>query len=271
MTDLTPQAILDGLRTRFLARQLVYYEVIESTNTVAKTLAHAGAAEGTMVIADKQTKGRGRLGRQWLAPGGTSLLFSLIFRPNLEATRVQGLTMVCGLGVRQAIRELTGLPAQLKWPNDILIQGRKAGGILTELSSIGQHLDYVVVGIGLNVNLDADLLPAEFNATSISQELKQPVSRVQLLQLILLHIEERYVALRAGNWPLTEWASALETLGKEVEVRTIHGTWRGTAAAVDDEGALLIRLEDGQVIRVLEGDIFAWGKKDNAPLSPGNE
>lgn len=258
--ELTPEAIQDGLRTQFLGRQFVCYKVIDSTNTVAKALARAGAAEGTMVIADEQTMGRGRLGRQWLAPAGTSLLFSLIFRPDLEAARVQGLTMVCGLGIRQAIRELTSLPAQLKWPNDILVHGRKAGGILTEIGSTGQHLDYVVVGIGLNVNLDASLLPVEFHATSISQELGQPVSRVQLLQQILWRIEERYVALCTGKWPLTEWANALETLGKWVEVHTIQGTWRGIAEAVDDEGALLLRLENGHVKRVLEGDISAVDK-----------
>ncbi|MGC8787601.1 MAG: biotin--[acetyl-CoA-carboxylase] ligase [Anaerolineae bacterium] len=262
MGDLTPQAISDGLRTQFLGQQLVYYDVIDSTNTVAKALASEGAAEGTMVIADQQTMGRGRLGRQWLAPKGTSLLFSLIFRPNFAVARIQGLTMVCGLGVRQAIRELTGLPAQLKWPNDILLHGRKAGGILTEIGSSGQHLDYAVVGIGLNVNLDAGLLPAEFNATSISQELEQPVPRARLLQQILLRIEERYLALCAGAWPATEWASALETLGQWVELHTDQGKWRGIAEAVDDEGALLLRLKNGQIKRVLEGDISTLNKRE---------
>jgi len=268
--DLTPQSILDGLCTQFLARRVVYYEVIGSTNAVAKNLANEGAAEGTMVIADEQTMGKGRLGRQWLAPKGSSLLFSLIFRPHLPVPRAQGLTMVCGLGVRQAIRELTCLPAQLKWPNDILLQGRKAGGILAEIGSTGQHLDYVVVGIGLNVNMDTGQLPAEFNATSISQELGRVVSRVQLLQQILLRIEERYLALCAGEWPAAEWASALETLGQWVELHTAQGKWQGIAQAVDDEGALLLRLENGQVKRVLEGDI-TLSRRNNGPSSPRNE
>lgn len=255
MDNLSPQAILEGLRTQFIARQLIYYPVIDSTNTVAKSLANKGAVEGTMVIAEEQTMGRGRLGRQWLAPGGTSLLFSLIFRPNLEPARVQGLTMICALGIRQAIRELTCLPAQLKWPNDIMLHGRKVGGILTEMSSTGQHLDYVIVGIGLNVNLQADLLPAGFNATSISQELGQFVSRVKLLQQALLCIEKRYLALRAGCWPLAEWAGALDTLGQRVTLHTAHGTWQGVAEKVDDEGALLVRLDNGRIKRVTEGDI----------------
>ncbi len=168
--------------------------------------------------------------------------------------------MVCGLGIRQAIRDLTALPAQLKWPNDILLRGRKAGGILTEMSTTGQYLDYAVVGIGLNVNLDAGLLPVEFHATSISQELGRPISRVELLQHILWHIEERYLALCAGKWPLTEWANALETLGKWVEIHTMQGAWRGIAEAIDDEGALLVRLENGHVKRVLEGDVSTVDK-----------
>nr|MBC7244887.1 biotin--[acetyl-CoA-carboxylase] ligase [Chloroflexota bacterium] len=255
MDYLSAHLILDGLRTQFIGRQIIYYQIIDSTNTVAKSLANEGAAEGTMVIADEQSMGRGRLGRQWLAPSGTSLLFSLIFRPNLVAERVQGLTMICGLGIRQAIRELTCLPAQLKWPNDIMVRGRKAGGILTEMCSTGQHLDYVVVGIGLNVNLKADLLPAEFNATSLSQEWGRTMSRVKLLQEALWHIEERYLALCAGYWPVTEWASALETLGQRVTLHTAHGTWQGIAEAVDNEGALMLRLDNGEVKRVLEGDV----------------
>jgi BirA family biotin operon repressor/biotin-[acetyl-CoA-carboxylase] ligase len=253
--DLSTAAILDGLRTGSLGRHIVYHATVDSTNSVAKTLARQGAVEGTLVIADEQTAGRGRLGRRWLAPRGTCLLFSLIFCPDWEVRRAQELTMICGLGLREAIRELTGLPAQLKWPNDIMLRGRKAGGILTEASSSGGHLDYAVVGIGLNVNLQVTALPAEFNATSVQLELGRTVSRVSLLQEALLHIEERYCALQAGESPVKDWAAALETLGRRVQVRTAQGTWQGLAEAVDDEGALLLRLDDGQVKRVLVGDV----------------
>jgi len=184
---LTAETILDGLRTEFLGREIVYYETIASTNSVAKALAQQGAVEGTLVVANEQTAGRGRLGRPWLAPRGTCLLFSLILRPDLEARRVQGLTMICGLGVREAIREATGLQAQLKWPNDIMLRGRKAAGILTEASTTGGRLSYVVAGIGLNVNLHVTALPADLNATSIGHELGRAVPRVNLLQQILAH------------------------------------------------------------------------------------
>ena len=255
--DLTTRAILDGLTTRGLGRRVLYYPRLDSTNAVAKALAAQGAAEGTLVIADEQTAGRGRLARRWLAPPGTSLLFSLILRPQLEIARAVGLTMICGLGVREAIRELTTLPAQLKWPNDILLYGRKVGGILTEAGTSGEHLDWVVVGIGLNVNLEVAALPAEFGATSLQHELGQPTSRVQLLQQALLRIEQRYERLQAGQWPVHEWSTALETLGQRVQLRTAGGAVDGLAEAVDDEGALLLRLDDGRLQRVWVGDIVA--------------
>jgi BirA family biotin operon repressor/biotin-[acetyl-CoA-carboxylase] ligase len=163
--------------------------------------------------------------------------------------------MICGLGIREAIRRVTGLPAQLKWPNDIMVRGRKAGGILTEMSTSGGHVDYAVVGIGLNVNLGVAALPDEFHATSIQHELGQAVSRVQLLQQALLQIEERYQRLRAGHWPVQDWAAALETLGQRVQLHSADGTWQGLAESVDEEGALCLRLDNGQLLTMLVGDI----------------
>jgi BirA family biotin operon repressor/biotin-[acetyl-CoA-carboxylase] ligase len=255
--ELTCRAILNGLSTKCLGRRVFCYPSIASTNAVAKRLAAQGAAEGTLVVADEQTAGRGRLGRRWLAPRATSLLFSLIFRPPLEVARAAGVTMICGLGVRQAITELTALPAQLKWPNDIMVHGRKAGGILTEVSTRVEHLEWVVVGIGLNVNLAVSLLPAEFEATSLLHELGRSTSRVQLLQQALLRIEQRYVRLQAGQWPAREWSTALETLGQRLQLSTAHGVVQGLAEAVADDGALLLRLNDGELLKVAVGDIVA--------------
>ena len=257
MQELTQTAILDGLGTRWLGQQVVAYETVDSTNAVAKRLAAEGAVEGTLVIAEEQTAGRGRLERRWLAPAGTALLFSLLFRPEMDLTRVAALTMICGLGVRQAIRELTTLPAQLKWPNDIVLHGRKAGGILTEASTSGGRLQWAVVGIGLNVNLAPSALPAEFGATSIQHELGRSTSRLQLLQRMLLHIEPRYVGLQAGQSPLDEWSAALETLGQRVHRHTAQSAVEGIAQAVDDTGALWLRLDDGQLRQVWVGDIVA--------------
>ncbi len=260
MDRLMPEGICDAQPTKLLGRHVVYHETTDSTNTLAKTLAQRGAEEGTLVIAEEQTAGRGRLGRRWLAPRGTSLLFSLIFRPVLPATRAQGLTMVCGLSTCQAIRALTGLPAKLKWPNDIVLRGLKVGGILTEVSTTGMCLDYVVVGIGLNVNLEVSSLPADFNATSISSELGHAVSRSSLLQTVLCEIDGRYLMLRNGKWPVKEWAAALETVGQRVKLHTTLGIVEGTATAVDEEGALSLRLDNGQLRKVHVGDIVSRHK-----------
>lgn len=152
---------------------------------------------------------------------------------------------------------MTGLPARLKWPNDIVLHGRKVGGILTEVSTTDMRLDYAVVGIGLNVNLEAATLPAEFNATSISNELGHTISRRSLLQAMLWQIEERYVMLRRGTWPVKDWAAALQTVGQRVRLHTVQGTWEGTATAVDEEGALVLCLDNGQLKNVHVGDIVA--------------
>jgi len=257
LDELNPHTILAGLATESLGRQIVYYPVVGSTNLAAKQLAAEGAADGTLVIADEQTAGRGRLDRRWFAPPGSSLLFSLIFRPALTAGRVHGLTMVCGLGIREAVREVTALPAQLKWPNDIMVHGRKAGGILTEASSSGEVLNHVVVGVGLNVNLPSDALPPEFGATSLRHELGRAVPRPDLLQKALLHIERRYKALQTGWWPVQEWARALETLGRVVRVQTEGGIQHGRAETVDEDGALILRGDDGKSLRVILGDILS--------------
>ncbi len=257
MDQLTPEGIRDALHTKLLGQHVVYHEAIDSTNTLAKALAQRGAEEGTLVIAEEQTAGRGRLGRRWLAPRGSSLLFSLIFRPDLPAERAQGLTMVCGLGTCQAISALSGLPAKLKWPNDVVLHGRKVGGILTEASTTGMRVDYVVVGIGLNVNLDVATLPADFNATSISNELGRALSRSSLLQTILGQIERRYLMLRAGEWPAKDWAATLETVGQRVKLCATQGILEGIATAVDEEGALVLRLDNGQLRKVHVGDIVS--------------
>jgi BirA family biotin operon repressor/biotin-[acetyl-CoA-carboxylase] ligase len=257
LDQLTPEGILDDLRTELLGRCIVYHETADSTNAVAKKLAQRGAEEGTLVIAEQQTAGRGRLGRKWLAPRGTSLLFSLVFRPDLAVERAHGLTMVCGLGSCEAIHALTDLPAKLKWPNDILLHGRKAGGILTEVSTIGMRLDHAVIGIGLNVNLEVATLPTEFNATSISNELGHTVSRLSLLQTMLCRIERRYSMLCQGKWPVKDWAAALDTIGQRVKLHTAQGILEGTATAVDEEGALMLCLDNGKLRKVHVGDIMS--------------
>jgi BirA family biotin operon repressor/biotin-[acetyl-CoA-carboxylase] ligase len=280
---LSTHTIRAALRTRLIGQTIYYWPAVNSTNDELNRLADEGAPEGTLAITDEQLTGRGRLERKWIAPARSSLLMSLLFRPTfLAPTQVQQLTMICSLAAADAVEMVTGLRPALKWPNDLLLEGRKLAGILTELGfapgdpdpgraagSPGEQagrLDWVIVGIGLNVNVDfashefhRDWPELAETATSLSMVLAQPVSRLSLLHNYLAGVESRYETLRAGLSPHPEWAARLVTLGQDVVVRTPEGVHQGVAEAVDETGALLLRQPDGEVRRVLAGDVTLSG------------
>ena len=254
---LSAETIREGLNTRFVGREVVYLQEVGSTNDEARRLARAGAPEGTLVIADYQRSGRGRLDRRWEAPPGSCLLLSLVFRPPLAPHQVQRLTMACGLAVIDAIESETGLKVGLKWPNDVMLGSAKAGGILTELELEGDRVSFVVVGMGLNVNLDPGQLPAELivPATSLSHVLGGEVARLPLLWALLGAVEERYLRLKLGSSPHAEWAERLVTLGRQVRVSGVGSVLEGLAEGVDANGALVVRRADGRLETVLAGDV----------------
>lgn len=257
MELLSAERILAGLDTVFVGQNLVYLPETGSTNDEVRRLARAGAPVGTLVVSDFQTVGRGRYDRRWEAPPGSSLLMSLLFRPDLAPHQVQRLTMICGLATADAIEGETNLRVGLKWPNDIVVNGAKAGGILTEIELLGDQLDYVVVGIGLNVNLD----PSELDgvllvpATSLSREMGCRVARLPLLWAFLRAVEVRYRALQAGRSPHAEWAQRLVTVGQLVTVAGGREMLEGVAEGVDANGALLVRQADGRLKTILAGDV----------------
>ena len=257
MNLLSASAIRESLDTALVGQNVVYLPVTGSTNQEARWLAEAGAPEGTLVIADHQTAGRGRLGRRWEAPRGSSLLMSLLFRPSLAPHQIPWLTMICGLAVADAVESETGLRVALKWPNDLVVGQAKAGGILTEIAVTGNQVDYAIVGIGLNVNLDPARLPGGLltAATSLSHALGRPVARLSLLRALLHAVERRYELLKAGHSPCQEWAERLVTLGKPVTVSTTTAVWDGVAEGVDADGALLVRLADGRLQAILAADV----------------
>jgi len=279
---LSTEAIRNGLTTRYVGHSIYYWSTIGSTNDELKQLAQEeGAPEGTLAIADDQSAGRGRLDRKWMAPAGSSLLMSLLFRPAfLDPAHAQQLTMICSLAAADAVSEVTGLQPDLKWPNDLLLQGKKLAGVLTELGfgeedTLTSHPDeasgspstdvspsswvglaWVVVGMGLNINLDfTDWPDLADTATSLSLALGRPVSRLPLLHRWLAGVEDRYDALRAGQSPHHEWAARLATVGQSVTVTAPDGVHRGIAEGVDEAGALLLRQPDSQVKRILAGDV----------------
>ncbi len=254
MEELSPTVIATGLGTRWLGSRIVYFECTGSTNDEARRLALAGAPEGTLVLAEEQTAGRGRLQRRWLAPRGEALLFSLIFYPDLGPRYAYQLTMISSLACVHAVQAETGLRPEIKWPNDLLLDGKKLAGILSEMGQAGERL-YVIVGIGLNVNMDPATWPEISQATSLRQALGRPVARLPLLQEILRRIEAGYDDLRAGHSPYEEWAASLATLGRRVRVTTAEGVFEGLATGVEHDGALRLALPDGSSVRILVGDV----------------
>jgi BirA family biotin operon repressor/biotin-[acetyl-CoA-carboxylase] ligase len=254
---LSAAAIQDGLETNVIGRSLVYLPAVGSTNERARQLARAGAPEGTLVITDFQESGRGRLDRRWEAPPGSSLLLSLLFRPPLAPHEIQRLTMICGLAVLDAVQSETGLKVDLKWPNDVVVGGGKLAGILTEIELMGEGVDFAVVGIGLNVNVDPAQLPGDLlvPATSLSHLLGHAVPRLPLLCTLLQSIEARYEMLKSGGSPHVEWAQRLAGLGQPVVVSTTTSRLEGLAEGVNVDGALLVRLHDGHLETVLAGDV----------------
>ena len=260
MTDdgiFSADAITSGLRTQFVGRRVVYYERIGSTNDAARQLADAGESEGTVIIADEQTAGRGRLGRTWIAPPRSSILMSIILRPALkrlaphQASRV---TMSVALSACDAIRAETGLDAQIKWPNDLIVREKKCAGILSESGIVGDTLEYVIVGIGVNVNFAAASVEGiPNNATTIADELGKSFPRARLVQSLLRSIEMYY--LRVNEDMHNEYCNRLATLQQNVRAQTPTGIEEGVAESVNENGALLVRRADGSVIELVAGDV----------------
>lgn len=259
--SLTEEYIQSILETRTLGRPTRYHPSVSSTMDEACRLAEAGAAEGLVVLADEQTAGRGRLDRIWWAPKGTCLLLTLLLRPALPARQVGRLTMIASLAVCDALAEVGGVQAQLKWPNDVLVGDKKICGILSELDLRGEVLNYALIGIGINVNVEFDDAPELMvPATSILAETGRRVSRLALLAALLSHLEARYEALKVGASPHQEWAARVATLGQRVQASGADQTIEGTAVGVDEDGALLIQVADGSVRRVLAGDVTLRGR-----------
>jgi BirA family biotin operon repressor/biotin-[acetyl-CoA-carboxylase] ligase len=235
---------------------IIYRAVTASTNDDARALARQGAPEGLVVLADEQTHGRGRLGRKWYAPAGTSLLLSVILRPSLPLERAAQLTMLMGLATLDAIKSVTGLEAGLKWPNDIVLGERKAGGILSELESDGGLVRWAVVGLGLNVNCDMSTFPeVAASATSLQAVVGAEVNRAELLLALLRSLSVRYVRFKRGQQPYDEWQAHLRTLGQPVEVECGVERLEGTAEFASPEGNLFIRLGDGTLREISAGDV----------------
>jgi BirA family biotin operon repressor/biotin-[acetyl-CoA-carboxylase] ligase len=227
---------------------------------VIEKLARDGVKEGYVVFAESQTKGRGRLGRKWASPTHKGLWFSVLLRPKLHPMETTQLTVVSATALRRAIRTVTGLSAEIKWPNDLLLGGKKVAGILTEMSAEVDRVRHVILGIGLDVNQDANEFAGELRplATSLKIEAGEEIDRAELAAEILHELDADYARVCARKFPeiADEWEAACVTIGKNVSVHMGERRFRGRAESLDDDGTLLVRTEHGLLERVIGGDVI---------------
>ena len=242
-----------GLTTRFIGQNILCYPVTTSTNDIARQQALARCPEGTAVIAERQTSGRGRLKREWVTPQG-NIAVSVVLYPARKD--LPFLTMLAALAVQCCIRKTTGLKCELKWPNDVLINGKKVCGILLESRAAANTVDYAIIGIGINVNMKlADYPEISAIATSLADKTGKQVSRTALLQNLFSEMEKLYLRLRAGESILSEWRENLVTMGKQIHVRAGDDIFEGIAESVAEDGSLMLRCADGRLMQFMAGDV----------------
>ncbi|MFT4413067.1 biotin--[acetyl-CoA-carboxylase] ligase [Fredinandcohnia humi] len=248
-----------GLETDTLGRNVYFEETVTSTQKIAHRLAYEGAVEGTVVVAEEQTSGRGRLDRSWYSPKHTGIWMSIILRPSIPPSRAPQLTLLTAVAVVQAIQEVTGLEPDIKWPNDILLQQKKVVGILTELQAETERINSVIIGIGINVNQERIHFPEELSsiATSLRLEKGEPVDRAKLIQCILLKIEKLYKEYMQHGFKIVKllWESYSTSIGKHIVARTLTGSIEGKAIGITDEGVLLIEDLTGKIHQIYSADI----------------
>jgi BirA family biotin operon repressor/biotin-[acetyl-CoA-carboxylase] ligase len=245
-----------------VGRRIHYFASVESTNAIAKELAGAGEPEGTVVLADEQTGGRGRSGRAWFSPAGLGVWASIIVRPSLGSRRLAGLGIATAVTVADALGRAYGLDARVKWPNDILAGGKKLGGILVEADQVaGDVVESAVVGIGLNVRIEPDGFPEELRpiATSLSTVARRPVDRLDALRVALEAFDAAYDRYATGGAASARerWRELSALLGRAVEIESAGRSTSGTVIDLSPEGALVLEGSDGRRVEIWHGDVVA--------------
>ena len=248
-----------GLKTKFLGQVIHYEESVDSTQKIAQRLAYEDVPEGTVVIAEEQLLGRGRMERKWHSPKYTGIWMSLILRPKIQIAKAPQLTLITAVAVVQAIEELTGLLPEIKWPNDILIRGKKVTGILTELQAESDRISSIIIGIGMNVNQSKTDFPEELQniATSLAIGKGEKISRAALIRLVLTNLERLYLLyLEKGFAPVKLlWESYAISIGKNIIARTFTGSIHGKATGITEDGVLMIEDSMGKTHFVYSADI----------------
>ena len=248
--------VVRGLNTKFIGKKIHYFDYLASTMDLAMQLGMDEASSGSLVLAESQIKGRGRLGRGWFSPKYKGIYLSLILRPKILPAACPILTLMSAVSICEAVKEIIDLDVQIKWPNDVLIHNKKVAGILTEMNAEVDKVNFVVIGIGLNVNNDKQSLIA--GATSLKEQTGYSVSRILVLQELLRRIESNYSLLadKGSQIIIDKWRSFTITLGRRVKVYCQHQHVEGQAIDIDQDGGLLIRKDSGIIQKVMSGDVI---------------
>ncbi|MEN6390834.1 MAG: biotin--[acetyl-CoA-carboxylase] ligase [Syntrophomonas sp.] len=265
---LSLEEVSRGLATEVFGKEHYFYlQEIDSTNNYAKQLAAKGYPEGTLVIAERQTAGRGRRGRQWHSEPGQCIFMSLILRPSLPLKELSRMTLFIAVAVVDTL-ERFGIKSGIKWPNDVLINGRKIAGILTEAVTDMDGIEYIVTGIGLNINNRIADFPEEVRsiATTVREETGRLVPRVEVLQEFLWQLEKSYRQLISGgfNEILEKVRSLSLVIGRDVKIDSVNGITSGRAIDIDNDGFLMVRDSMGNIHRVMSGEILFKAESDNS-------
>ena len=262
---MTPEAVQTALNTTVIGNRIEVHRQVSSTNDLARDAARRGEKEGLVVLAEEQTAGRGRMGRIWIAPPGCCILCSVLLRPHFPSQHAFHITMAASLAIYRALNSVLSPQSSvltIKWPNDVLVNGRKVSGVLSEGEFVGGEWSFAIVGFGINVSMsrsDLEGLQAIApNATSLSVETGTEIDRAVLLARVLEELERLYLALQNGafNTVHEEWVSKVETIGRRVVVDQGRDRVNGIALRVDTDGALVVRTNDGLEHRVLAGDVI---------------
>jgi BirA family transcriptional regulator, biotin operon repressor / biotin---[acetyl-CoA-carboxylase] ligase len=265
--EYSSESVRSHLNTLLLGNRIALHQQVGSTNDLAREAGRNGEPEGLVILAEEQVRGRGRLGRSWIAPPGSSILCSVLLRPRFPTEYAFYLTIATSLAIWRGIRVLgsgitnpSPLIPSIKWPNDVLLNGRKVSGILCESEFAGGEWAFAIIGFGINANLDTDQLgELRHAATSLSTELGRDIDRAAFLARVLGELEGLYLAMQNGQFRtvFNEWAGALETVGKRVSVRDTSHVVSGLAMRIDSDGALVIRTDGGVEERVLAGELIS--------------
>lgn len=261
--DAYSQAELQSIMSsKWAGKNLLFFEKVDSTNNMVRTLAEQGAPEGTLVVAANQTAGKGRRGRSWSAPEGTSIAMSILLRPEFPPERASMLTLVMAMAIARGIREMTGLDAGIKWPNDIVADGKKLCGILTEMSTEMEYIRYVVIGVGINVSMKEFPDELKQKATSLELCVGRPVKRAPLIDACMRAFEEYYEKyLQTLDLSLLqeEYNRELVNVGREVTVLAPAGDYTGVSHGINREGELVVELAGGEIRNVVSGEVSVRG------------